>query len=93
MQSSSGKVLLIGTCLLFSSTLIFYLIVGIPVHSIYLNPAHRTPKSIFFMSVFTVAPLFLLGSGVATFSEEDHSLFLLVNIPPSRPAQANLRRD
>jgi hypothetical protein len=92
MQSSLGKVSWIGASLLFSSTLLFYLIAGISVNSIYLNPAHRTFKSITFMSVFTAAAVSLVVAGGVTFSEHDHLPFFLVNQPPSRPAQANLKR-
>jgi hypothetical protein len=93
MLSSLEKVSWIGTCLLFSSTLLFYLITGMSVNSIYLNAEHRSSKSITFMSLFTAAAVGLIVSAGVTFSEENHSPFLLVSLPPSRPAQANSRRD
>jgi hypothetical protein len=93
MQSSLGKVSWIGTCLLFSSTLIFYLIAGMSVNSIYLNAENRNSKSLIFMSAFIAAAVGLMVSGGVTFSKENHSPFLLVSLPPSRPAQANSTRD
>jgi hypothetical protein len=68
----------IGSILVPASDLAFYLISGIAVNSIFLNPTTRSPKSLVFMSVFTLAAISVVVSGWVTMTK-DGSFFHMVS--------------
>jgi hypothetical protein len=87
--SSSRNIAQTGTCLLLTGALIFYVIAGVAVNSIFLNTSTRSPRSITFISIFILAAIGLVVSSTIIISKEDHSTFLLVRLPPPESVQSN----
>jgi hypothetical protein len=92
MQSPAENISWTGTSLVFGGNLAFYIVVGIAVNSLYLSSSTRTPKSITFLAVFTVAAIGSIIASAVTFDKDDYSRFLLVSLPYTILTQPNLSR-